>query len=51
MTLGYEVVGKEDGTLRVTGSSSHGFTDPDLVPLRLKKHYPELYEKMAAAAK
>ena len=49
--LAYDVVGKEDGQVRVTGSSSHGFTDPDLVPMRLKKNFPELYERLAAAAK
>ncbi len=49
--LGYEVIGKEKGDLKVTGASSHGFTDPDLVPMRLKKNFPDLYEKMDAAAK
>ena len=49
--LAYEVIGKEDGKIRVTGSSSHGFTDPELVPMRLKKSFPQLYERLAAAAK
>ena len=49
--LGYDVVNKETGKLLVTGHSSHGFTDPDLTPLRLKKHFPELYERMANASK
>jgi len=26
------------------GSSSHGFTDPDLKPVRMKKEQPEMYE-------
>ncbi len=49
--LGYEVIGKADGQVKVTGNSSHGFTDTELVPIRLKKHYPELYDRMAGAAK
>lgn len=49
--LGYEVVGKEDGQVKVTGTSSHGFTDPDLVPMRLKKTFPDLYETLVTAAK
>lgn len=49
--LGYEVISKETGQLHVTGYSSHGFTDPDLVPLRLRRTFPELYERMATAAK
>lgn len=49
--LGYEVVSKETGEVKVTGTSSHGITDPDLVPMRLKKKFPELYERLADAAK
>lgn len=37
--LDYEVVRKGTEEVLVTGSSSHGFTDPDLVPLRLKKPF------------
>ena len=47
--LAYEVLSRETGQVKVTGSSSHGFTDPDLVPLRLKKEFPDLYEKLGAA--
>lgn len=49
--LAYEVLSRETGQVKVTGNSSHGFTDPDLVPLRLKKEFPDLYEKLAAAGK
>lgn len=41
--LAYEVRG-EDGRLCALGNSSHGFTDPDLKPLRMKKVQPEMYE-------
>ena len=49
--LAYEVVGKESGEVKVTGSSSHGVTDTDLRPLRLKKEFPDLYEKLVNAMK
>lgn len=51
VSLAYDVIGKEKGDLKVTGSSRHGFTDPDLVPIRLKREFPALYEKLAGAAK
>lgn len=41
--LAYEVRG-EDGRLCALGRSSHGFTDPDLKPLRMKRERPEMYE-------
>lgn len=47
----YEIVRKETGEILVTGRSSHGFTDPNMVPLRLKKEFPEVYERMAGAVK
>lgn len=40
--LTYEVRGA-DGRLCAVGSSSHGFTDPELKPLRMKRDKPELY--------
>lgn len=43
LDLAYEVRG-EDGRLCALGKSSHGFTDPELKPLRMKKVRPELYE-------
>ena len=49
--LAYEVVGKESGEVKVTGSSSHGVTDTNLTPLRLKKEFPDLYEKLISAMK
>lgn len=49
--LSYEVVSKETGAVKVTGTSSHGITDTDLVPLRLRKTFPDLYERFMAAVK
>ena len=33
----YEIRGEESGEVHVRGKSSHGFTTPDLKPVRLKK--------------
>lgn len=49
--LAYEVVGKESGEVKVTGTSSHGVTDTNLTPLRLKKEFPDLYEKLTHTMK
>lgn len=42
--LEYEIRGEESGEVHVKGSSSHGFTTPDLKPVRLKKEAPQLYD-------
>lgn len=47
--IGYEIVRKGTEEVIVTGSSSHGFTDPDLVPIRMKKEHPKIYEAMVKA--
>ena len=44
--LEYEIRGEESGEVHVTASSSHGFTTPELKPIRLKKEAPELYEML-----
>lgn len=44
--MGYEIRGEESGQIHVTGSSSHGFTTPQLKPIRLKKEAPQLYEML-----
>ena len=47
--LAYEVRG-EDGRLCAVGRSSHGFTDPELKPVRMKKEQPEMYEVFSRMA-
>ena len=47
--LAYEVRG-EDGRLCAVGRSSHGFTDPDLKPVRMKKEQLEMYEVFSRMA-
>lgn len=44
VAIDYEIRRKEDGVLLVTGMSRHAVTDTSLKPVRLKTHFPELYE-------
>ena len=44
-TIEYEIYNKKTGELCVTGESNHCFTDSNLKPLSLKKHYPDVFEK------
>ena len=43
-SIKYEMRNKENGELHATASSKHCFVDKNLVPVRLKKDYPEIYE-------
>lgn len=49
--IAYEIIRKETGELLVTGKSGHGFTDPNLTPIRLRREYPHVYRAMAGAEK
>lgn len=42
----YEIVDEETGELRTTGNSTHCFIDGKGNLLSLKKHRPEIYEKL-----
>ena len=44
-TVRYEVNNLTTGKLAVKAVTSHCFTDERLVPVRLKKKFPEIYEK------
>ncbi|MBD5543296.1 MAG: acyl-CoA thioesterase [Lachnospiraceae bacterium] len=44
----YQVIGKETGVLHASGESEHGFVNRDMIPLRMKKEYPKMYELLAA---
>lgn len=46
--VSYQVVGKETGVLHATGETEHGFVDKNMVPVRMKKEYPKMYEMLAA---
>ena len=43
LELAYEISNYETGEVHVTGSSRHGFTTPELKPIRVRKEAPELY--------
>lgn len=44
----YEVVGKENEILHATGESEHCFVNKKMVPIRMKKEFPDIYEKLMA---
>ena len=44
-TVGYEIYNKKNNVLCVSGESNHCFTDSNLKPLNLKKHFNDVYEK------
>ena len=43
--LDYEIYNITSDKLSCTAHSSHCFTTSDLKPIRLKKHFPDIYEK------
>ncbi|MBQ7065594.1 MAG: acyl-CoA thioesterase [Lachnospiraceae bacterium] len=44
----YAVNDKETGELHATGETEHGFVNSNMVPIRMRKEYPDMYETMAA---
>ncbi len=46
MELSYKVKDSENGQLLATGSTKHCFLSKDFKPLRLKKEFPDFYEKL-----
>lgn len=47
--LEYEITNLTTGQSACTAKSSHCFTDAALVPIRLKKKFPQLYENLNKA--
>lgn len=47
----YRIIGKENGQLKLTGSSKHCFVNRNMVPIRLKKDFPEIYDKFQQVIK
>lgn len=45
MTVGYDVKDKNTGKLVLLAETKHCFTDRNLKPINLKKHYPEFNSK------
>ncbi len=46
ITLHYEIRRQEDGVLLVTGMSKHAVTNTSLKPVRLKAHFPSLFDQL-----
>lgn len=49
-SIKYEVRNKETGELHATGTSGHCFVDKELRPVRLKRDYREIYDKLVVVA-
>ncbi|MDD6208695.1 MAG: thioesterase family protein [Clostridiales bacterium] len=47
----YNITNQKTGQLCTTGETSHCFLNRDMKPLRLKRDYPEIYERFEAAMK
>ena len=47
MTVTYEVINKENGSLLAKGETKHCFTDLELKPVRVKKEHPDIYKVFA----
>lgn len=43
-TVAYEIYNKKTGSLCVSGETNHCFTDTNLKPFNLKKHFNDVYE-------
>ena len=48
MGLKYEIYGQEDGKLHAAGETSHCFLDRKMMPVHLKRDYPEIYNRLVA---
>lgn len=45
-TIEYAIFLAETGQQHAAGVTKHGFLDESLAPVRLKKHFPDIYQKM-----
>lgn len=45
MTIGYEVIDKKTGDIVIKAETKHCFTNKNLKPINLKKHFPEFSKK------
>lgn len=46
MELSYEIYQMVTGKLCTTGETGHCFLNPELKPIRMKRQFPDLYEKL-----
>ena len=47
----YDVYHKESGTMIATGETNHGWTDRQLHPISIEKHFPALHEALRHSVK
>ena len=45
-TVGYHVTDKKNGDVVIQAETKHCFTNNELRPIALKRHYPEFAEKL-----
>ena len=50
LVMQYSVTEKNSGSLVLTGETKHCFTDSNLKPINLKKHFENVYEKFYSLA-
>ena len=50
LVMQYSVTEKNSGNLVLTGETKHCFTDSNLKPINLKKHFENVYEKFYSLA-
>ena len=50
LVMQYSVTEKKSGNLVLTGETKHCFTDSNLKPINLKKHFENVYEKFYSLA-
>lgn len=46
MEVSYEIYQKGSNDICTTGTTGHCFVTPDMKPIRMKRKYPDLYEKL-----
>ncbi len=46
LIMSYEVNDKKTNGIVLTGETTHCFTNSSLRPVNIKKHYPEIFEKL-----
>lgn len=44
----YMVKNKETGVIHATGETEHGFVNRNMVPVRMKKEYPDIYQTLSS---
>lgn len=48
MEVSYEIYQEDTGELCTTGKSGHCFLNREMKPIRMKREYPEIYQKLSS---